>query len=1341
MTFATPGGTAIPLTDVGGAPGINSSSEIRFSDFYFDTRLNFTWRVYSPPSDPFDRNSNYVYLQAANDFAQASVTWQTIVDGTPNGAEVPKLQYSNSNWKELGVIGGEALRTDTQAIGDFKLGVNTVNRAEHAAYETSFVSKDTDPRANLEVVGNTYITGRKTTDFLDHTNFADRDRDAISDALVVGYEDEILSTPAGNRASVLAYIDAKTAVFRVSTESVAITEASRGDNFGKIGVNVNNSELDRAFVVKGDARFTEDVRFERDIEVNGDGTIAEIRTSETTGTFNLLNDSTFVGGDNSAGLNLAGYAKTIRIGDFTTDNQWIYIGDKAADDQFIRIGSSANHSNLFIGNIDADSAISRTKIGGAYNRLSSLSTVDFETKQVTFAGDVTFGLNKQLGGDRTDPEQIVTLRTEAGIVSFFSGNTQTLDFALNASELNIAGQGGTTTIRNSLEVDGETTFNASVRLCGGVSAFSFVGARAQLGSTAFAHDDGILGPTSFNQNVDIVNVLALPESDPNYNRVDTAGSDDWGGTEYQALIPAGGPEGADLPALTGDQYYLPLLNAPGDYFQEGDYLILDTVVDSLAGTHPEIVRVAVGGLVGAETAPYYLVVQRQPFGTFTAIKTNHPDNASIRTPVYKVNIAFDATWTEQGIDSSGVNENIYLATFGGTLATGQDYIIVDREDTTNDGIFDQGEVFKLVAPLTQENKKFQILDGCPGNVLFEVDSVTGQTTIGNDGVDGENGKLTINGSFEFKGGCKTGSKQQFTGNAQSGLTTITAVPDTTGLAVGDYVQIFTGSGTVTLEQNRFPEDSGETRFTDPQIVSIVGNVVTLNVPFTGTGTAEGITFLASTDEKFRITDRVRDIFTVDGCSGDTVIGNPSGEVYVQRARFNTSISTHSAGDTVYVILKDPKVDNNIATTFVDTLTPISTTATQLTVDDISDFENGDFILVGYASGNDEFMQVSGTPVATAGTSGYLPVTRVGSLTGFAGAANLHQDGESVWRVLVRETTVLTDDVNNALTSNITLGLENSDLVPFFLDREYFIVVNSEVFEVTNSVTNDGGTQLVKTNYHHGRLTVYDDVKFIGSNFEITGTDNNVPILKLINNEEHHFEGGALDINAETDISGTLRIFPSKCVEDPDAIQFTNKSFTPTFRVEPEFGDTFVGRLLDVAGIQSTVASQSQKIVDVRQLGDGGTKSFTIRQDASIDAFGYVGYKNKNGGHITKFINAAATLQVNINYIVAVSPSTGALVLTLPSSAETGDVIRITEVGGQLTYNNSLVIRAPIVGGEPVAIQGDTEGTKLGGLSTPYSSGELVVQNRNASFGLIYVGQTDGDNFIPAAYQGWWLTEL
>ena len=165
------------------------------------------------------------------------------------------------------------------------------------------------------------------------------------------------------------------------------------------------------------------------------------------------------------------------------------------------------------------------------------------------------------------------------------------------------------------------------------------------------------------------------------------------------------------------------------------------------------------------------------------------------------------------------------------------------------------------------------------------------------------------------------------------------------------------------------------------------------------------------------------------------------------------------------------------------------------------------------------------------------------------------------------------------------------------------------------------------------------------------------------------------------------------------------------------------------------------ILTVRQLSDGGTKGYTINQDCSIDAFGYTGWKNKNGGHKSTFVNSNANVTSNVNYIVAVAPSTGALVLTLPSAPETGDLIRFTEVGGSLTYNNSLVVRAPIVNGEPVAIQGDTEGTKLGGLSTPYGSGELVIQNKNASFGLIFVGSSDGNNFIPAAYQGWWLTEL
>ena len=227
-------------------------------------------------------------------------------------------------------------------------------------------------------------------------------------------------------------------------------------------------------------------------------------------------------------------------------------------------------------------------------------------------------------------------------------------------------------------------------------------------------------------------------------------------------IPGAGPEGGTLLPLTGKQYYLPVLNPLVDgYFNEGDYLLIDAPVDAGNNTRPEIVRIAVGGLAASETAPYYLIVEREPLGTFAPQINTHPDRLGNRSPIFKCNIAFDSTWITQAIDGvrdATSQEDVYLATFGGTLAVGTDYVIIDREDTNSDGDFNQGEIFKLATALAVVNKKFEITDGCPnGNVLFSVDSVTGETIIGNDGVDGENGKLTVNGSFNFVGGCKTAS--------------------------------------------------------------------------------------------------------------------------------------------------------------------------------------------------------------------------------------------------------------------------------------------------------------------------------------------------------------------------------------------------------------------------------------------------------------------------------------------------------------------------------------------------------------------------------------------------------
>ena len=192
-------------------------------------------------------------------------------------------------------------------------------------------------------------------------------------------------------------------------------------------------------------------------------------------------------------MNLAGWAKTIKIGSGTTANQWIYIGDTCTGDQFLRLGNSADHSNIFLGDIaDTATNISKVQIGGAYGNNSSNSYTLIGTRQTTLAGDVLIGANRTIGGDATNPDQVVTVRSEAGVLNFFTTQTQTVNFATNASLITIGGQGGTTTVRNNFVVDANARFNADIKLCGGNASYSFTGNRGQLGTDDFAHPSGVL---------------------------------------------------------------------------------------------------------------------------------------------------------------------------------------------------------------------------------------------------------------------------------------------------------------------------------------------------------------------------------------------------------------------------------------------------------------------------------------------------------------------------------------------------------------------------------------------------------------------------------------------------------------------------------------------------------------------------------------------------------------------------------------------------------------------------------------------------------------------------------
>ena len=88
--------------------------------------------------------------------------------------------------------------------------------------------------------------------------------------------------------------------------------------------------------------------------------------------------------------------------------------------------------------------------------------------------------------------------------------------------------------------------------------------------------------------------------------------------------------------------------------------------------------------------------------------------------------------------------------------------------------------------------------------------------------------------------------------------------------------------------------------------------------------------------------------------------------------------------------------------------------------------------------------------------------------------------------------------------------------------------------------------------------------------------------------------------------------------------------------------------------------------------------------------------------------------------------------------EAEEMIRIIDLGGALSYNCQLVIRAATT----VEVQGDATGTTLGGLGTAWTGGELIVNTPNVGLGLVYVGATDGANTtIASSDRGWRIVEV
>ena len=92
------------------------------------------------------------------------------------------------------------------------------------------------------------------------------------------------------------------------------------------------------------------------------------------------------------------------------------------------------------------------------------------------------------------------------------------------------------------------------------------------------------------------------------------------------------------------------------------------------------------------------------------------------------------------------------------------------------------------------------------------------------------------------------------------------------------------------------------------------------------------------------------------------------------------------------------------------------------------------------------------------------------------------------------------------------------------------------------------------------------------------------------------------------------------------------------------------------------------------------------------------------------------------------------------------MIRIIDIGGLLTYNMSMVVRAPSnvnVGGTDNTGTAMMSGVNSGNLvSDGYDGGELIVQTLMQHLRWSLLDSTpDGQTAVPGGKVGWYITEV
>ena len=308
------------------------------------------------------------------------------------------------------------------------------------------------------------------------------------------------------------------ATLRVATTDVA--SANQGIGYqtgGRLGINTTlgllaEKELDRNLVVVGDGRITGNWLMEQDISVDG----GDINT--TSETFNLINNNANI-------LNFAGDAQLIDMFSNTTNDQTITLGSNS-NFQTIRIGNNSARTIFSVHAQSADAFVdiatvaddstnqSQVFIGGAWANTDS--KVVLGSSQTIASGNLEIG-NKVAAG--TGTSRIFTQTGKARL--FDDDRTQVVEAFTKANDITIASLGGTTTIRNALQVQASATVDSNIILDGGTTAGIIEIVRGRFSTPINLHNLGSLD----TPNIDFYKYSTTGRF------VDTEGTTFWGGSQ------------------------------------------------------------------------------------------------------------------------------------------------------------------------------------------------------------------------------------------------------------------------------------------------------------------------------------------------------------------------------------------------------------------------------------------------------------------------------------------------------------------------------------------------------------------------------------------------------------------------------------------------------------------------------------------------------------------------------------------------------------------------------------------------------------------------------------------